>query len=254
VKEPSSVRDWPAIFADDEILTTAILDRLLHHVHILTIDGRSHRLRQLDSLLAASTEPVALHPRLEVQPPPTTANGVRQCACSRTAGLWVYLHTDWSEDDEAHDPVVVHLDVKNAPLGVDDYPARLDAYLRTHFCWRRLFRPRHLLTGRKDLVASAMASGWPSVAELRRKFILCLTGKEDVKKRYAVTMHAVRLCFSDAQIGVGPSFWTPSLSKGDRIFMNLVAPSVRRDRAVCAAGVALTPWGTSCKVIDTRCC
>ena len=29
------VRDWPAIFAGDEILTTAILDRLLHHVHVL---------------------------------------------------------------------------------------------------------------------------------------------------------------------------------------------------------------------------
>jgi DNA replication protein DnaC len=39
------VRDWPAVFADDEILTTAILDRLLHHVQFLHIDGRSYRLR-----------------------------------------------------------------------------------------------------------------------------------------------------------------------------------------------------------------
>lgn len=45
------VRDWPEIFAGDEILTTAILDRLLHHVHIVHIDGRSYRLRQLDGLL-----------------------------------------------------------------------------------------------------------------------------------------------------------------------------------------------------------
>jgi len=45
------VRDWPEIFAGDEILTTAILDRLLHHVHILHIDGRSYRLRDLDGLL-----------------------------------------------------------------------------------------------------------------------------------------------------------------------------------------------------------
>ena len=44
-------RDWPEIFADDEILTTAILDRLLHHVHILHIDGRSYRLREIDRLL-----------------------------------------------------------------------------------------------------------------------------------------------------------------------------------------------------------
>ena len=31
------VRDWPEIFAGDKILTTAILDRLLHHVHIVHI-------------------------------------------------------------------------------------------------------------------------------------------------------------------------------------------------------------------------
>jgi hypothetical protein len=45
------VRDWPAIFAGDEILTTAILDRLLHHVHVISIDGRSYRLRELGALL-----------------------------------------------------------------------------------------------------------------------------------------------------------------------------------------------------------
>lgn len=33
------------------LLTTAILDRLLHHVHILHIDGRSYRLREIDGLL-----------------------------------------------------------------------------------------------------------------------------------------------------------------------------------------------------------
>jgi DNA replication protein DnaC len=45
------VRDWSEIFAGDEILTTAVLDRLLHHVHIVHIDGRSYRLRELDQLL-----------------------------------------------------------------------------------------------------------------------------------------------------------------------------------------------------------
>ena len=51
------VRDWPEIFAGDEILTTAILDRLLHHVHILHIDGRSYRLREIDGLLSPSDDP-----------------------------------------------------------------------------------------------------------------------------------------------------------------------------------------------------
>ena len=55
------VRDWPEIFAGDEVLTTAILDRLLHHVHIIHIDGRSYRLRELDGLL--QPQPVASSPQ-----------------------------------------------------------------------------------------------------------------------------------------------------------------------------------------------
>jgi DNA replication protein DnaC len=51
------VRDWPEVFAGDEILTTAILDRLLHHVHIVHIDGRSYRLRELDKLLTPPPVP-----------------------------------------------------------------------------------------------------------------------------------------------------------------------------------------------------
>jgi hypothetical protein len=50
------VRDWPEIFAGDEILTTAILDRLLHHVMIVHFDGKSYRLRALDALLSPAAE------------------------------------------------------------------------------------------------------------------------------------------------------------------------------------------------------
>ena len=50
------VRDWPEIFAGDEILTTAILDRLLHHVAVVHIDGQSDRLRELGALLSPTRE------------------------------------------------------------------------------------------------------------------------------------------------------------------------------------------------------
>jgi len=57
------VRDWPAVFADDEILTTAITDRLLHHVQVLHIDGRSYRLRELGALLGPRPDaPTHPHP------------------------------------------------------------------------------------------------------------------------------------------------------------------------------------------------
>lgn len=47
-----SVRDWPELLAGDEVLSTAILDRLLHKAHVLNIKGRSYRLRDLEHALA----------------------------------------------------------------------------------------------------------------------------------------------------------------------------------------------------------
>jgi DNA replication protein DnaC len=35
------VAEWPGVLAGDEVLATAILDRLLHHSHVLTIRGDS---------------------------------------------------------------------------------------------------------------------------------------------------------------------------------------------------------------------
>jgi len=42
------IKDWPEILAGDEVLATAILDRLLHNSYVLDIKGRSYRLRDLE--------------------------------------------------------------------------------------------------------------------------------------------------------------------------------------------------------------
>ena len=47
-----SVREWSELLAGDEVLTTAILDRLLHKAHVLNIKGRSYRLRDLEQALS----------------------------------------------------------------------------------------------------------------------------------------------------------------------------------------------------------
>ncbi|VVE59163.1 Insertion sequence IS5376 putative ATP-binding protein [Pandoraea horticolens] len=36
---------WATAFADDQTLTAAMLDRLLHHAHIVQIAGESYRLK-----------------------------------------------------------------------------------------------------------------------------------------------------------------------------------------------------------------
>ena len=46
-----SVKDWPGIFAGDEALAAAILDRLLHRSVVLNIRGQSYRLQELEKLL-----------------------------------------------------------------------------------------------------------------------------------------------------------------------------------------------------------
>ncbi|WP_434656958.1 IS21-like element helper ATPase IstB [Sulfurimonas sp. NW9] len=37
---------WSQVFAGDKVVTTAILDRLLHHSHIINIQGDSYRLKE----------------------------------------------------------------------------------------------------------------------------------------------------------------------------------------------------------------
>jgi DNA replication protein DnaC len=39
-----SVAEWGSVFGDP-VVATAILDRLLHHSHVVTIRGDSYRLR-----------------------------------------------------------------------------------------------------------------------------------------------------------------------------------------------------------------
>jgi len=46
-----SVKDWPEVMAGDEVMTTALLDRLLHRCHVFNIKGRSYRLRDLERAL-----------------------------------------------------------------------------------------------------------------------------------------------------------------------------------------------------------
>ena len=44
-----SISQWPDMLAGDEILATAILDRLLHHCHVVNIDGKSFRLKEMEA-------------------------------------------------------------------------------------------------------------------------------------------------------------------------------------------------------------
>jgi DNA replication protein DnaC len=39
-------KSWPAIFNNDSVLTSAVLDRLLHHADTVLIEGSSYRMKE----------------------------------------------------------------------------------------------------------------------------------------------------------------------------------------------------------------
>lgn len=49
-----SIRDWTELPAGDEALAAAILERLLHKAHVLNINARIYRLRDLETTLGTA--------------------------------------------------------------------------------------------------------------------------------------------------------------------------------------------------------
>ena len=47
--------EWVTVFAGDEKLTTALLDRLAHHATVITTKGKSYRMRKRRDAEAATT-------------------------------------------------------------------------------------------------------------------------------------------------------------------------------------------------------
>ena len=47
--------EWVTVFAGDEKLTTALLDRLAHHATVITTKGKSYRMRKRRDAEATTT-------------------------------------------------------------------------------------------------------------------------------------------------------------------------------------------------------
>lgn len=52
--------EWVKVFAGDEKLTTALLDRLAHHATVILTKGKSYRMRKRTNPAAAATPPIAI--------------------------------------------------------------------------------------------------------------------------------------------------------------------------------------------------
>jgi DNA replication protein DnaC len=63
--------EWGSIFGDD-VMATALIDRLLHHCHIVNIRGNSYRMREHRDLWHT------LHSPDQADPPPTRRRRARK--------------------------------------------------------------------------------------------------------------------------------------------------------------------------------
>ncbi|MDX1646667.1 MAG: Ca2+-dependent phosphoinositide-specific phospholipase C [Longimicrobiales bacterium] len=123
----------------------------------------------------------------------------------------------WADDpaNRKHPVVTIHLDLKNAPLSHSGFAAAIDDLLIHHFGEGRLYRPGDVMDAHTDLVRGARSTGWPTAAELRGRFLLCLTGRGARKAFYARHEPRRRVCFADYPGSRGAP------RRGHRIFANL---------------------------------
>ena len=117
----------------------------------------------------------------------------------------------WSRFEARHDVITISLDLKAQARNRRQFPRWLDATIEEFLGRDRLFTPAELMGSASSLVAGAMASGWPTLEELRGRFILVLSGDEPTKASYAGSGRN-RLCFADQRLGDGDA--RPSLTEG----------------------------------------
>ncbi len=89
----------------------------------------------------------------------------------------------WSDANAGHRIVTVQIDIKDTPDahifelggGMEQYlanmPSEVDAYIARHFDTSRMLKPADIIESPLDLVQSVTANGWPTLGELRGKFV-----------------------------------------------------------------------------------
>ncbi len=129
------------------------------------------------------------------------------------SGLWTVNHfvntgpqlsrylqelMDWHNKTPNHHPIMVKLDVKSNNGGYQNFHDQIDVYLKNYFNQNLIYKPRSLFKNNGiSLVENVQNYGWPSVNELKGKFIFVLTGNQDWGDKYSKTnLRTQRLCFS----------------------------------------------------------
>lgn len=106
----------------------------------------------------------------------------------------------WSSKNRGHDVITLYLDLKHV---VGDFAQKLDDHIRDFLhvgVITSVYCPWELMGDAPSLPAGAEMNGWPTIEQLRGRFILCLTGDKQAKELYASTHPRGRLCFTDKDV------------------------------------------------------
>ncbi|HEX7152853.1 MAG TPA: Ca2+-dependent phosphoinositide-specific phospholipase C [Thermoanaerobaculia bacterium] len=134
---------------------------------------------------------------------------------------------NWARANPNHDVVTVYMDLKNAPGDDATYTRKVEEQFVQALGRENLFTPGDLQRGAATLLAGARQFGWPTLAQLKNKFILVFTGADGdsaVRRRreYLSADTQNRLAFVDwdqRTAGNNPS--APPYTNGNRVFINI---------------------------------
>ncbi len=136
------------------------------------------------------------------------------------------LH-DWHLANPGHDVVTVTLDLKNAPGDDATYTAKVEETFEATLGADNLYTPGMLQRDAATLLAGARAYDWPSVDDLRNKFILVFTGADSDsavarRRRYLSQDTRTRLAFVDIdQRTAGNDPDKSPYTDGNRVFISI---------------------------------
>jgi hypothetical protein len=136
------------------------------------------------------------------------------------------LH-NWHLANPGHDVVTVSLDLKGAAGDDATYTRKIEQTFTETLGAGNLYTPGLLQGNAATLLAGARTNGWPTIDELRNKFILVFTGEDSdgaVARRRAYLSQDTkkRLAFVDIDqrtAGNDPS--KPPYTNGNRVFISI---------------------------------
>ncbi|TYP98797.1 calcium-dependent phosphoinositide phospholipase C [Tenacibaculum adriaticum] len=137
----------------------------------------------------------------------------------------------WHDGSPDHYPIMVKLDIKSTGGGFQNFHDQIDTYLKRYLGENLIFKPNTLFTNPNvDLATNVSQYGWPSINEMRGKYIFVLTGNESWGETYAgINLRDSRLCFTMKEMPADREDVYPP-NGGNKVFFNFHIYNSNKDK------------------------